>query len=554
MGATGRLLRTASGRGVARPRSAEVRLEGRLVPSARVKEASRYESLRDYLRVLRDRWRVVAALTLLGAAVALAMSLREDDVYEATSSISFSSDVQELTKIGSATPGVGAPPEQTPQARAQTLAKPAVVREVHGLLPEPRPSPAALQAAVTTSLDEESFLVRVTATWSDGEMAAELSNLFSQVAARQVNAEARREFGVSQRAVSERIDNLGRNPADRAELGVLIQQLNLLRFLSRNAKPATLVETAQTPGEPVSPKPLRNTLLGGLLGLVIGLLVAFVRDALDRRFRDGAEVERELGAPLVGQVREELMGRVISGLGGLAGGPAEAEGFRILRRNVEALVDDSPSGVVVVTSAMPEEGKSTVSGSLACASTASGSSTLLVECDLRRPSLATRMGLRPSPGVTEYLAGSAPYEDIFQYLRVEGPGLAGEVGAGGSSHTLTVVAAGAPSLQPAELLHLPRMREFIETVGSHYDLVVVDTSPLLPVADTLELLPPADCVLLCVRAGGTTLEQARAARATLTRLGSSPAGLVVTGIRSRDAPYYGDYSSRATLRVAPAGP
>jgi Mrp family chromosome partitioning ATPase len=242
-----------------------------------------------------------------------------------------------------------------------------------------------------------------------------------------------------------------------------------------------------------------------------------------------------------------------------------------LRRNLEFLEHDRPPRSVLVTSAVAAEGKTTVAGSLAFVMAAGGKRTLLVDCDLRRPGLADSVGVEPSPGLIDYLAGGAQPQQILRTVtfaepsttRVMSASVAGEhqaprgdaaaslpgasdAGTNALVHSLVLIPAGSPTDRGAELLGSGRFKEFIEQVTSRYDVVVLDSSPLLPVADTLEILPHVDAVVICARESQTTRDQALAVRSALGRFPSRPTGLVVTGIKPRGAAYevyaysYGD--------------
>jgi len=263
---------------------------------------------------------------------------------------------------------------------------------------------------------------------------------------------------------------------------------------------------------------------------------------------------------MLGSVRNEAMGfagPIGNGRGLMS--DADLESFRILRTNLEFLDVDHPLKSVVVTSAFPEEGKSTVAASLAFASVAAGKRTLLVECDLRRPVLAGRLGIEPAPGLADYLLGRAGPQEVLQRVEIPAPspnGNGASDGEGsdadqavavpdGGDRTLVCITAGATQPHSAELLGSKRFRDFLAAVTAAYDAVILDATPLLAVVDALEVLPHADGVVVCVRAARTTRDQVRAARSALEHLPERPMGLVVTGIRSGDEGDYGYYHSYA---------
>jgi Mrp family chromosome partitioning ATPase len=222
----------------------------------------------------------------------------------------------------------------------------------------------------------------------------------------------------------------------------------------------------------------------------------------------------------------------------------DLEGFRVLRTNVEFLDVDHPPKVILVTSSLPEEGKSTVSAALAATYAIAGKRTLIVEGDLRRPTLAARTGIKPAPGLSDYLVGRAQPAEVLQSIAPAGGPANGDRPADAAAAVpYVVITAGSPAPQPAELLRSQRCRDFFAQVREAYDIVIVDTCPLLSVADTLELLPVADAVVLCVRASKTTRDQAKAAKNAMAHFPDRPTGVVLTGVRARDdASYHGYYS------------
>jgi len=261
-----------------------------------------------------------------------------------------------------------------------------------------------------------------------------------------------------------------------------------------------------------------------------------LRDSVDTRLRSSAQIKQVADLPVLGRVRGDSLGHV-AGAGADDGQALGLESFRILRTNLEFLARDAPVKTILVTSAVAEEGKTTVASSLAYASAMVGKSTLLVDCDLRHPTVASRLGIEGRPGFTDCLTGRADRADVVRPVAVAGS----ENGAyaGLQIQPLYCIAAGTPHAHPAELLSSKRLISFLEEVSDAYDTVIIDSAPLLPVADTLELLPNVDCVLLCARASVSTRNQLTAVRETLSQFPDTLTRLVITGVTEEAE--YGQY-------------
>lgn len=508
----------------------------------------RYASFSDYVRVVRrHRWLAVAVAVAFTAA-SLAVSLSKERTYRAVAQLSFRDVLSDSNLLG----GQNAVPEQSPQQLAQVnaelITRPQVSRIVHRRIDEDI-SLSALESSVTARVGTQTNLVNVQGEAGDADLAAKLANQYALAARRVGDAAQRRRLRGAERALERQLR--AANEADGAEAGTVIprlsvieQQLSRIRTLKRIAEPVQVVERAQAPSAPASPTPARDAVLGAMVGIVFGLLAAFGRDSLDRRLHSAKEVHEELGVPVLGRVPKAALG--YSGLFANGSPPmpeSEFEAFRVLRMNLGALATNGrPLRSVLVTSGLPEEGKSTVSIALASAAAVAGQRTLLVECDLRRPSFQRRLGLERQPGLTDYLLGEAVPQEVLQTVALTHPGSSNGNGkaARGPAGTLICIAAGSPAPNPAELLVSPRFGDFLAKVTATYDLVVLDGGPLLAIVDPLELVPQVDGVVLCVRAQRTTRDQARATRAALANLPERPVGAVLTGLR-RGGPDSYDY-------------
>ena len=279
-----------------------------------------------------------------------------------------------------------------------------------------------------------------------------------------------------------------------------------------------ITSQAVAPGSPTSPRPLRDAGFAALLGLLLGVGIALVRDALNRTVTDPHDMESTLGFPLLGYVRSDILGTAPVTQNGTIDVAEHLDSFRILRANSQFLGGDRPVATLAVTSPLPDEGKSTVAAWYAYVNALAGKRTILVECDLHRPVVAGGFDLDPSPGLSDHLNGNAEASEIRRSIMVEGP----------TAQPLSVVPSGTQAPQPTELLASPRFETFLAEIARDYELVVLDCPPLLPVADTLSIVPRVGGVILCIRLGQTTRDQAIAAKDALRRLPARPVGLVLT--------------------------
>jgi capsular exopolysaccharide synthesis family protein len=391
------------------------------------------------------------------------------------------------------------------------------------------PTPDQLRSDATVVVNATNNLVTVTTSADTAEKAAQEANQLASSVQKLTREDAQLFY-------KERAKGL-KGPASATVRAKLLA-------LAAVAEPVEIVKPAEVPSSPASPKPVRDTLIALFLGLLLGIAIAFIRETLDKRATDAHEVQKRLELPLVGYVRKDSLGMVgISTNGAGAVSEADLEAFRILRKNVDFLGEDEELQVIAVTSPLPEEGKSTVAAWYAYASALVGKRTVLVECDFRRPVAALRFGFDAEPGLSDYLAGEADPQQVLRTIEVQGRG----------AENLPVIPAGGTVLQPTEMLASKRFQEFLTQLRKVYDRVVIDCAPLLPVGDTLEILPQVDGVLLCVRLGQTTMDQASGAKQILEHLPEKPTGLVITGLaRGSDDDYYGYYSSSTPGEPAPA--
>jgi capsular exopolysaccharide synthesis family protein len=505
-----------------------------------VDEGSRNQGIAEVLRVLRWHWVQILVVALLFAGAALAFSLHQPDRYSATATLVFEDPNQATDALG-----IGLTTASTPDSRAidgvQTITSPrvraAVARDVRGL------------RGVELSARRETVTQNVIVEVRAGTSARALKVLEAVVA--QTRRTVVRTF---RRHVNRQIAALGtigrraKNPL--TPLALAGQRARLLALRDLGA-PLSIVEPPAAAAARVQPRPARNTVLGLIVGLVIGIGLAFARASMDRvvRTADGAEISA--GMPVLVRMRHATAKRFTlrTVTDGSKASELGVEAGRILRMSLTLADIDHPPRVVLVTSPSMREGKSTVAMALAAASALAGRRTLLLECDLRRPVLADRAGLAPAPGLTELVGGHVAAADVVQSVDLgAAPSLNGD---GAARALLSCVTAGASAPHPAELLASQRVADALAQLLAEHDFTIIDAPPLLPVGDTHGLVQYADRVVLCARARRTTRDQLDAVRELLARLPARPAGVAVTGVHRTeegDYGYYGDY--RPTPRPA----
>jgi capsular exopolysaccharide synthesis family protein len=508
-------------------------------------EVARYSSLTDYLKVVRRHRILIIVVTLALGAIAFLYSKTQATTYEAEAQMSFGDPFANLQLLNG---GSGIPQESAAVRAANAsvlVTSPRIERVATKMFKHGPPRGCSIDASVLVETNN----VAVDGTCRTADDAALFTNTYAKAARKVGNAQARAEIDRVSKALADQIKQAKQSPVTGITgptVTALEQELSRVEAVKQSATPVQIVQAATPPTGSSSPRPIRNTGIGLALGLVLGLLAAFGRDALDRRVRSSHEVHEGLGLPVLGRVSRTALGH--AGLvrnGREAMNDADFEAFRVLRMNLAYLAKGEPVNSVLVTSGLPEEGKSTVSAALASAAVLAGQRTLLVECDLRRPCFAQRLGVQPQPGLTDYLLGNAAPQDILQTVELTEParvnGSQPAAPASDTAGTLVCIAGGTMVSNPAELLMSERFEDFLEKVSKAYDLVVVDAAPLLAVVDPMEILPHVDAAIVCVRAQQTTREQARAARAALSALPERPMGAVLTGMRRGDPDAYDYY-------------
>jgi capsular exopolysaccharide synthesis family protein len=289
---------------------------------------------------------------------------------------------------------------------------------------------------------------------------------------------------------------------------------------------------------PVSPQPLRNIGLAVALGLIAGVGAAALRESLDTTIRSPESLTRAASAPTLCAIPLDGNAKTSPLITEGSAQSGRAEAMRHLRTNLQFVEVDRPLRSLVVSSAVSGEGKSTTVCNLAIAFAETGKRVIVVDADLRRPMLAEYLGLEGAVGLTNVLAGQASAQDVIQPW-------------GNSS--LWVLPSGSIPPNPSELLGSDNMADLLVALSRGFDMIIIDTPPLLPVTDAAVMAAAADGCLVIARHGKTTKTQVAAAFSTLAAVGAKLHGCVLNMSPAKHATEYSYYSheSPAQANAAP---
>lgn len=281
----------------------------------------------------------------------------------------------------------------------------------------------------------------------------------------------------------------------------------------------SIVESAVVPLRPVTPKPLLNTILAFMLGLSMSIAVAFAVEKLDVTVKESEVLEQLLGITSLGLVPQSQSPLLLGDRNN-----DTSESMRRIRTNLQYLNFDQSIRSFAVTSPETGDGKSTVASNLATVFAKAGQNVLLVDCDLRRPSIGRVFHLKDAKGLSNILIGAADADSV-----VLASGVAG----------LSIIASGPIPPNPADLLNSERMDDLLAKVEGRYDIVILDCPPVLALSDTVILASKADAVLMVSSFGKSKKADMLAARNELSRVGARILGFVINGARiSKQNGYY----------------
>lgn len=440
--------------------------------------------LTDYVRVLRKHWVSVVTIFLLGIAAGAGVSLMTKPVYTASTAIFLT--VQSGDSAGELNQGSSYAENQV-RSYAQVVTAPVVLQPVIDTLGLGLTA-VELAEQVTATVPTNTAIVNIDVTWQDPVQTAQIAN-----------------------AIAE-------------QLTVVAAELSPQTQGGAKTVKATIISPASVPLEWTSPRVARNLALGALLGLMLGVGQAVVRFRLDTRITSEADVEEVTDRSIVGAIAFDPDTQDQPLIFQAAPHSVRAEAYRRLRTNLQFLQLSGHKSSIVVTSSIADEGKTTTSMNLATALADAGQSVLLIDADLRRPSVAEYLNLDGTVGLTDVVIGRAALSEVVQPL---------------GNGNLHVLPAGRIPPNPAELLGSKPMELLLSEASDRYDMVILDSPPLLPVTDSALLSRFCGGVLVVVGSETVTKPELSTAISSLDAVDATILGLVLNRIRASEMGHYG---------------
>jgi len=488
-------------------------------------------ALRSYLAIARKRKWWIAGAALLGLALSLALSVTQPDQYSATAQLL-------VQPSGASTASGGAVAAVTPievQTDLQLVTSAPVQQAVSQRLGS-MPSVSAAEVAQTD-------VITITAISSSPSRAALTANTYANAFVNHQQDAAINELTAVELQLRAQIRRLSARIGTLKGKGIAARQLALMNQLAvlraqlaqmRVSGAATtggveLVTPAVAPGSPSSPKPKQDGLLGLAAGLVVGIGAAFLRDSFDDALCSKEVVEQLSGAPVLALVpmitswKKRDQPPVVSISHPLS---VSAEAYRSLRTSLQFYRQEHKLRTLVVTSPGAAEGKTSAVANLGVVFAQTGERVVMVSCDLRRPRLGQFFGLDEQAGLTTVLLGERSLMEAVQ--RVNG------------QETLWMLGAGALPANPAELLNGPATQAVFAALRAKFDLVLIDSPPVLPVTDAMLLSKDADGTLMVVAADQTRRAELRHATEKLAQVNGTVLGTILNEVTKRTGYGYGD--------------
>lgn len=470
----------------------------------------RASSLRPFLRLLRVRRWVVLQAVVLVPLIAITLSSLQEPRYEATSSALIS-----RTNLSNVLTGTQDPTanefdfNRVVQTQAQLAQAPRVATRViqrEGL----RESPESFLARTRVTTDPNTDIVGLTVSAGTAEQAIRLSGSFVREFIGYAGDLTTNALLASRSRLQRQLDDLDEDSALASEIKSQLRRIDNLTSVGNTS--ITLIKSART-AEQTQPQVVRNGIVGLFMGIVVGVGLAFLLEALDTRMRTSAEVGERLGVPVLARLPAPPKGLRKENRIVMLEDPTapQAESFRLLRVNLSFTNIDGARGSILVTSALASEGKSTTAANLAVAMARGGDRVILADLDFRRPYVERFFRLPRSPGSTNVVLGQVSAEDALCDVPLtdwmpaaDTMAAAGQDPVAASAATvgrLQVLPTGDLPPNVGELVGSQALAGLLRDLQDRCDVLIVDAPPMLHVGDAMALAPAVDGLLLIARLG-----------------------------------------------------
>jgi capsular exopolysaccharide synthesis family protein len=507
--------------------------DGFLPPaSSERKSADRRERLRVLLGTIEERRWLILVTAAAVVVLATLWSTARDKKYEAESNVL----IGQTDPVNALFPGAGA--ERDPERIARTSEHLIELESVADRVRRRQKGDDSLSSAelldrIDAEIEDDSDVMAIKARDGDPERAAAIANAFATQFSRFREQAARRNLRDAIERAQTQLDQLSGDEVNSPRGRTIERRLSDLEIAAALQGGAVeVVKRARAPEDPVAPRPFLTFLLSIPAGLLIGLLLAGLVSLVDRRLKREEQVEALAQLPVVASIprRSERLVRRKAG-GGVWADPVEAEAYSRLATNLRFFNFDRQVKTVLVTSAVPEEGKTTVTLRLAAALAGAGQSVLAIEGDLRRPTFTDYFSIQFPHGLSGVLIGSTPFDDVVTRVHTS-YALAAPTEEGDEAWTtapfIEVMPAGVIPPNPTELLAGNSLQQVLRDAKGRADIVLVDSAPLVPVGDAVPIANAVDGVLLVVKLGASRRDELRRSLKLLGTLRSKVIGIVIT--------------------------
>jgi len=521
--------------------------------SARDNFIDRPATLAQYQAILRRRKWIIIGVPLIATVIAYFVSVRQSPLYQANSTV-YIRTTNVVSAFGDVNPYLG-DPTRLLNDQSKLATSPEVASRVVKAAGVPGISPGAFLGAAHASAATDADLLNLSISYRNRGDATKLVNTYAEEFSRYKNELDTASVQAALRKVQATIDRLrAHNETGTSTYDDALSTRNRLQAFGSIVANSATVQSLASGAAQIRPRPKRNALIGALLGAFLGIGLAFLYEALDRRVRSEEDIEAVLGVALLGRIpRPTRRLRKTNRLVMLADPQSvHAQTYRRLRTSLEFVNFERRARVIMLTSALPQEGKSTTVANLAIALARAGRSVALVDLDLRRPILHTFFRTGNNDGLTDVVVHRTTLSYALRSIGLPAAGrlapspdngapLSGSNKNNGHSDVqsvLNLLPAGSIPPAPDEFLENAGIGGVFDDLRSRFDVILVDAPPLLVVGDVMALSLKVDGIVVVTRLGIHQRQLEELAR-QLHTCRAPVLGFILTGAPHGDSYSYG---------------